>query len=415
MVQGRGGQFAFVALVLAQLLAACADNALLLVAVGLLLERQAEAWTVPALRIVFYVPVVLLAAYAGALADRFPKQRVIVAANLIKLGGAAALLLGAHPLLAFGLMGLGSAPYGPARFGILPELIEREALIKGNAWLEVAFVSGTLGGVALGGLLLARQAGWLGWLGWPDTLGGLSPALAATACLLPVYALAALASVLIPTGRASDRAALHHPARLWPSFMRAAAELRRDPQAAMSLAVTCLFWSIAAALQFIVLRWATETLGMTLSDAAWLQVALALGIIAGAVTAGRLVRLARCLRILPLGLGIGVLVMLMAQVRSSALASAMLAVLGVMSGLLLVPMNALLQTRGQHLMHPGRVIAVQNFYEHLAALVALAVYGLLTMAAIRLDDVIVGFGATIVLATLALIAMRDRAPLPERY
>ena len=53
----------------AQFFSTLADNALLFVAIGLLLERQAAAWMVPALRLFFYVSFVLLAAFGGAVAD----------------------------------------------------------------------------------------------------------------------------------------------------------------------------------------------------------------------------------------------------------------------------------------------------------------------------------------------------------
>ncbi|PPJ40460.1 hypothetical protein, partial [Pseudoxanthomonas sp. KAs_5_3] len=75
------------AVVSAQFFRSLADNALLTVAIGLLAQRHAPGWMTPALRLFFYLSYVLLAAFAGAVADAAPKGRVLMATNLVKLGG----------------------------------------------------------------------------------------------------------------------------------------------------------------------------------------------------------------------------------------------------------------------------------------------------------------------------------------
>ena len=90
----------------AQFFTSLADNALLIVAIGLLVERAAPSWMTPALRICLYLSYVVLAPFAGALADAFPKGRVMLVANLVKLGACLLLAFDAHPLLAFGAIGV---------------------------------------------------------------------------------------------------------------------------------------------------------------------------------------------------------------------------------------------------------------------------------------------------------------------
>ena len=102
---------AFWVVVAAHFFSALVDNALLIAAIGLLLERHAAAWKIPALRIFFYAPYVVLAAFAGAVADALPKARVILATNRFKLAGCGLLLAQAHSLLAYGLVGVGAAAY----------------------------------------------------------------------------------------------------------------------------------------------------------------------------------------------------------------------------------------------------------------------------------------------------------------
>jgi hypothetical protein len=67
----------------------------------------------------------------------------------------------------------------------------------------------------------------------------------------------------------------------------------------------------------------------------------------------------------------------LALTQSLWLAVPMMLAAGWAGGMLLVPMNALLQHRGLKIMPPGRSIAVQGFNENLSVLVMLGLYSLL--------------------------------------
>ena len=43
--------------------------------------------------------------------------------NTIKIGGCLMMFLGAHPLFAYAVVGLGAAAYSPAKYGILTEYL----------------------------------------------------------------------------------------------------------------------------------------------------------------------------------------------------------------------------------------------------------------------------------------------------
>ena len=386
-------------MIVAHFFSALADNALLIAAIGLLLERHAAAWTIPALRIFFYAPYVVLAAFAGAVADALPKGRVILATNLFKLAGCGLLLAQVHPLLAYALVGFGAAAYSPAKYGILPELLPAAELVAANAWMEISTVIAIILGVALGSLLMDPV---LHMAQWAST-----PALNATLLLGLVYVAAVLCAALIASTPASNASAMRHPQRLFGDFKQATTTLWRDQDSQISLAVTSLFWAAAAVLQFLVLRWAESVLQLALSQAALLQAAVAVGMVLGAVGAARWVPLRNVLKVLPLGLSMGMLLLLMLLVTHVWTAVVLLAAIGAMAGLLLVPMNALLQQRGQLLMHPGQSIAVQNFHETLASLVLLAVYGLLIHAKVPLVHCIAGFGVFVAMA-VGLIMRQQR-------
>jgi len=372
----------------AQFLSSLADNALLIVAIDLLMQQHAPGWMTPALRVFFYVSYVLLAAFAGAVADAAPKDRVLMATNLVKLGGCGLLLWHVQPLVAYALVGLGAAAYSPAQYGILPELLPQDALVGANGWIEATTVLSILFGVALG-----------------SSLVGSSQALVAIGA---VYLLAAACTLAIPHTPARDRAALAHPGLLLRDFRHSLGLLWRDPDARISLAVTSLFWAASATLQFMVLRFAAERLGLKLSQGALLQIAVAIGMALGALGASRWFPLPRARRALPLGVVLGAAVLLMTLVTQPIVAAVLLVAIGALAGLLLVPMNALLQSRGLLRMNPGQSIAVQNFNESLASLAMLGVYGALLYFDAPLLPTLAGFGGFLVLAMAGITVWSRR-------
>jgi len=145
-------------------------------------------------------------------------------------------------------------------------------------------------------------------------------------------------------------------------------------------------------LQFIVIEWAKAALNLDLSKASMLQGVVAIGVAIGAVLAARLITLRKSVRVIPLGIAMGVGVLVMIVVRDTWLAMPLLVIVGILSGFFVVPMNALLQHRGHILMGAGHSIAVQNFNENLSILIMTGIYSLLLKAGLHIDWVIVLFG-----------------------
>ncbi|HEY0489829.1 MAG TPA: lysophospholipid transporter LplT, partial [Telluria sp.] len=79
----------FYTIMAAQFFSSLADNALLFVAIDLLISMNAPASLTPLLKLSFVLFYVLLAAFVGAFADSMPKGRVMFIANLIKIFGCA--------------------------------------------------------------------------------------------------------------------------------------------------------------------------------------------------------------------------------------------------------------------------------------------------------------------------------------
>jgi len=104
------------------------------------------------------------------------------------------------------------------------------------------------------------------------------------------------------------------------------------------------------------------------------------------------VRLDQATLVMPLGIGMGLLVLLLNVVQNVWLAAPLLILLGGMGGFMVVPMNALLQHRGHNLMGAGRSIAVQNFNEQTSILVIGSIYTLSTGLGVSAFTAISVFG-----------------------
>ena len=129
---------------------------------------------------------------------------------------------------------------------------------------------------------------------------------------------------------------------------------------------------------------------------------MAIGTAAGAVLASMRMRLDQAARVMPLGIAMGVLVILMNFINNVWMAAPFLIVLGGLGGFLVVPMNALLQHRGHNLMGSGRSIAVQNFNEQACILSLGALYSLSTGMGLSAFGAITAFGLVVV-SFMALI------------
>ena len=172
--------------------------------------------------------------------------------------------------------------------------------------------------------------------------------------------------------------------------------------------MTTLFWGAGATLQFIVIKWAESHLGLSLSQASMMQGVVAVGIAIGAVMAARLVSLRRAVRVIPLGIAMGLGVLVMIGVTDTRVAMVLMVVVGALAGFFVVPMNALLQHRGHILMGAGHSIAVQNFNENLSILIMTGTYALLIVFGLSIDTVIVLFGL-FVAGSMLLVKRRHEA------
>ncbi|WP_240980896.1 MULTISPECIES: MFS transporter [Streptomyces] len=116
------------------------------------------------------LPLVLFLLIGGAVADRLPRHRVMVAANALNCvsqGLFALIVLAGEPqlwqmMLLSALGGTGQAFFGPAAEGMLMSSVQGEQVSRAFAVFRMAMQGAALGGAALGGAMVAAIGpGWV--------------------------------------------------------------------------------------------------------------------------------------------------------------------------------------------------------------------------------------------------------------
>jgi MFS transporter, LPLT family, lysophospholipid transporter len=380
-----------IATLCAQFLSALADNALLFAALALVRKESYPSWTGPLLQEFFIVTYVLLAPFVGVFADMHPKGRVLLYANVVKLAGALGMCLELNPFLSYAIVGAGAAAYSPAKYGILAELTSPQLLVKANSLIESATIASILLGAVVGGVL----TDW-------SLEGAL---IAISAC----YAAAGISTLLIPRLKpAKSRAHLAVVANVKDFAVQTGAFLKSSQMRA-ALIGTGIFWGAGAALRFLIIAWVPAVLNITKSSVpGYLTGMVAAGIAVGAVLAGRFIKVQSAHRALPAGILLGIGVCLLPLVKGLPAAFLLMAFVGTCSGFLVVPLDAVLQKRGNERGGVGSAIAIQNLFENLCMLVLMSAYAGVTRAGVPVNVIALGFGLWIALSMAALTATRPR-------
>ena len=403
----------FFYLISAQFVSGLADNALLILGIAFLVEQGHPGWWAPLLKFSFTLSYVFLAPLMGPLADAFSKAKLMACMNALKVVGVAFIFTSFHPMLAFAIAGMAASAYAPAKYGLVTETVPADQLVKANGWLEVTVVMAVILGTACGGLLVASKS-----FVWMSTLNlsfiellGLSletqyagPLLS----LIVIYSIAGLLNFGIPSVNIRYVQQSMKPIALFKNFIQSNRILWQDPVGKLSLAVTTLFWGIGAVVQFAVLLWAKEALNMPLEQASLLQAVVAFGVIFGAGMAGHYVALQNAYKVLPLGLWLGLSLPALAFSTSLWIAIPLMLITGFAGGMLMVPMNAVLQNRGYTLLTAGRSIAVQGFNENASVMVMLGVYSGLLALELPLQWVMVIMGSVMTLGMVYLMRMASQ-------
>ena len=380
-----------IATLCAQFLSALADNALIFAALALVHKQSYPSWTGPLLQEFFIVTYVVLAPFVGVFADMHPKGRVLLYANAVKLAGALGMCLELNPFLSYAIVGAGAAAYSPAKYGILSELTSPQLLVKANSLIESATIASILLGAVLGGVL----TDW--------SIEGALVAIAAC------YAAAGFSTLLIPPLKAAKSQSRFAVVANVKAFTVQTAAFLKSAQMRAALIGTGIFWGAGAALRFLLIAWVPAVLKITKSSVpGYLTGMVAAGIAVGAVLAGRFVKVQAAHRALPAGILLGVGVCLLPLVKGLPSAFVLMAFVGICSGFLVVPLDAVLQKRGNERGGVGSAIAIQNLFENLCMLLFMSAYAGVTGAGVPVNVIALGFGLWIALSMATLTLTRPK-------
>ena len=302
------------------------------------LEEKALLQTTLAF-LVLVVPLMIFSLPAGLICDRVSKRTVIVWVKgfelAVMIAATTALILAPGnqflPFVILALLGIQSAFFGPAKYGILPEIVPHSRLSSGNGilegWTFVAIISGT----AAAGYLLE----WTENLHPQGTLLWLTPL---TLTILAVIGLIATRGIpKVPPAR-TEGGLTTTVTTAWQA-MRAARILW------LTVLGSCFYWSVASLVGAIILVYGK--LELDLEHPGILLAIFGIGVGIGGILAGKLSANKVEYGLIPLGaVGLATFTFLLGILPATFLpALVLLVLLGISSGFLVVPLNALLQWR----------------------------------------------------------------------
>jgi len=353
-------------LLFAQFLSAFADNAVLFTVIAIVMKAaHTESWYIPAVQSSFTIAYVLLAPWAGEIADTHAKSRVLFVANLIKAAGACLLLLNVEPILAYSIVGIGAAVYNPVKYGILPELAEHNYLVKANSLME---------GSTILAILLGMMAG--------AAVADYSTQIALFGTVI-IFVISALLTLFLPAGTTRKPAA----GSKIIAFTKEISEFFTLPRSSFAILGGSLFWLAAATLRVILIAWAPLILlTKNTTEIAELTLFLAIGIILGSAIVPQIIPLEKIRRARIPAYLMAAFIIALGMTDSVWPARFALLFIGMMGGMFIVPINAILQELGKTSIGSGRAVALQGFFNNLAMLVGVGCY---TFAASKQADPVV--------------------------
>ncbi|SFL11902.1 MFS transporter, LPLT family, lysophospholipid transporter [Paenibacillus sp. 1_12] len=388
------------ALYITQFLSAFSDNMSLLVIASLLTKNGFLPESLALVTMAFFLPYILLAPIVGPFADKMPKSVVLIIGNLIKLLGISALIFIDQSnilllMLSYFTVGVGAVVYSPAKYGILPELIETDQqLFKANSRIEAYTILAILTGIGGGGVIVSAT----------------NTVQSSLFCVL-LYALSLGVSFLIPR-MPGDQSIRYTREAL--QFFKSVTTLLSHSKTNFSLIGTGAFWMSSAVLRTAVLAWIPIALGFSPEDfsVSLILATTSIGIVIGAFLAPKFVQLQRYYKSIIYGFLMVGLIFIFPWLHSTSITIVFLLAVGCMGGIFIVPMNTVLQEEGTKMVGAGKTIAVQNFVENILMVIGSGLYYLVIEQGVSISMAIVIQGAIMLLILLYLGSKINRHSSP---
>jgi len=366
----------FWSLIITQFQGAFSDNAyrflLMFLIINSAIPRRDRDFLVLAIGVLFSLPFILFSMSGGYLADRFSKRSVTIGTKLaeivvmlLALVGLVTESLTLRLTALFSLMAQ-AAFFGPAKYGLLPELVPEDRLSWANGILELGTFLAIITGTVAGGMMAAEFRHSLVWPGIiliALAFAGLVPSLGITR---------------VPAADPQKRFRLNFLTDLFAQMRL----MRRDRVLSLAVLGNTYLWFLAALLQFNIVFYGTDVLHLTENQNGYLQAAVAIGIGVGSAVAGYLSGRKIEYGLIPLGsMGMSLFGLLLYRPGLTLESVALnLVLLGFFAGFFVVPVNALIQHRPDA-DTKGGIIGAANLLSFIGISLASGVYYLMVTVA----------------------------------
>lgn len=323
---------------------------------------------------VFAIPFLLFSGFAGFVSDKISKRTIVVIAKcaevFIMLLGFAGFWwydrVGFNGMmLVLFLMGLHSTFFGPAKYGILPEMLRPSDLPRANGvFLMLTFLSIILG-TAAAGYLLAYTGGrvWIGSL--------VCIAIAATG----------VATALLIRRLPVAKPNLKMTVSSWLIPREILTLLRKDRQLLLAILVVSVFWLVGLIVVQTVNAVGRTQLGVDEGATSLMATAISLGIAVGCLLGGYWSRDRVNGLVVSTGLWGMIAMLLLLSLRGGDHQHMLgywgsfpiLTLLGLFTGLFVVPVQVIVQSRPPR-DEKGRVVATMNQFSWIGVIVGSQIY-----------------------------------------
>lgn len=376
-------------LYLTQFLSAFADNMILFITLAIIKQHAFPGYYIGVVQGSFLVAFVILAPFVGAYADRNSKSRVLLIGNAIKSIGILAMFLNVDPAVSYGIVGVGAAVYSPAKYGILPSLTHSDhELLQANARMEGYTIMAILLGSVCGGILAKMSL--------PGSI----------AVCLALYLVSLLMTLQMPKLQGNPSIRYNQAAKAFITDMRL---LLKDRATRFSLVGTGSFWMTSSVVRLAIIAWVPMHLGIQSVDQISLLVAVTgVGIMVGALMTPKLVPARRYYNSFVFGIMMIIAILMFPLITNLYVTIGLLLLVGFSGGVFIVPMNTVLQNKGQAMVGSGKTIAIQNFIENAMMLAGVGIYTQVSKDGISPDLSITGIACMLAVCVTYLIVQRER-------
>lgn len=337
-------------------------------------------------QILFVLPFLLFSGYAGFFADRFAKHKVFIATKFIEIITiflAILALYSVNKILLVSTLFLLSTQavfFSPAKYGILPEIFTGKELTLANSLLEMTTFLSIIFGQAIGGTMMQ----FFSPSSWVIGLSMLILSIIGTYCSLKI-------DKVLPSG-----AKPKFKVNPFCEVIYGIKSLISRKDMLLIISSISVFFALGIGLTTILMVFARDVLHVNNLITSLLTVATGIGIGVGSILSGTISKNIQKANLPLILIGLALVSCCLFALGyysfSVFLSALMLIMIGIFSGLFVIPLNALLQELpAKH--EKGRVIATNNFFNGLAMILAvLFIWFLQVFLHFTADKVIITLG-----------------------